>query len=195
MPRVANAEIRDKIVEAARERLWHYGFRKTTIDEIAADAGVGKGTVYLYFDSKEDIALAIMTDFKLRSLEQVRLIASTLDKDPVQKLAEMLLHPIVAAHERCRQSPAALEMIVAVRPHLQSRLKVYLDEEIRLIADVLDEGQRSGTFKVDDSLLIARTLKCMCAGFWPPYPCIEGLEAIREEVARMVQLVYEGLRA
>ncbi len=68
MARAANSEVRLKILEAAKERLWHFGFKKTTIDEIAADAGVGKGTVYLHFNSKEDIALAIMSEFKTESL-------------------------------------------------------------------------------------------------------------------------------
>jgi AcrR family transcriptional regulator len=50
MARVAKENIREKILEAAERRLWHYGIKKTTIDEIAADAGVGKGTVYFPCD-------------------------------------------------------------------------------------------------------------------------------------------------
>jgi AcrR family transcriptional regulator len=55
-----SCETRQAILEAARSRFLHYGYKKTTIDEIAADAGVGKGTVYLYFGGKEDILLTPM---------------------------------------------------------------------------------------------------------------------------------------
>ncbi len=194
MPRVAQSDVRRKILDAAEERLWHYGFKKTTIDEIAADAGVGKGTVYLYFDSKEDIALAIMAHFKAESIERLQEIVRAPEKDPVQKLKEMLTGPILMAHERCLQSPSALEMIVAVRPHIQVRMRPYLDQEIALIAQVLEDGNREGRFAVDDSVQTAQTLKRMCAGFLPPYPCVEGAGMIRSEVESIVELAYCGFR-
>src|SRR5271168_2046080 len=83
MSRIAKENVREKILHAAEKRLWHYGFRKTTIDEIAADAGVGKGTVYLYFDSKEDIALAIMGQYKTDTLERLGAIARDTQLSPI----------------------------------------------------------------------------------------------------------------
>lgn len=194
MPRVAQSDVRQKILDAAEQRLWHYGFKKTTIDEIAADAGVGKGTVYLYFECKEDIALAIVARFKAESLEHLRAIASDPEKDHVQKLKEMLTDPILKAHERCLQSPSALELILAVRPHIQAHLKPYLDREVALIAEVLEDGNHAGRFAIDDSVLTAQTLKRMCSGFMPPYPCVEGTGLIQAEVARIVDLAYCGFR-
>jgi AcrR family transcriptional regulator len=194
MPRLAQADVRQKIMNAAEERLWHYGFKKTTIDEIASDAGVGKGTVYLYFDSKEDIALAIMAQFKIESLAQLEKISQSSHLDTQHKLKEMLSNPIVRAHARCLLSPSAQEMLIAVRPHIQARMQPYLEQEIALIANVLDEGNRLGILAVDDKIQTARTLKLMCSGFWPPYPCVDGIEAIKSEVAHIVDLAYHGLR-
>ena len=70
-----HGDVRQKILDAAQHRLWHYGYKKTTIDEIASDAGVGKGTVYLHFDSKEDIGLAIMAQYKETSLHEIEAVA------------------------------------------------------------------------------------------------------------------------
>jgi AcrR family transcriptional regulator len=44
-----------RILDAATSRFARFGFKKTSIDEIAKDAGVGKGTVYLVAQSKEDL--------------------------------------------------------------------------------------------------------------------------------------------
>jgi AcrR family transcriptional regulator len=44
-----------RILDAAQTLFWRYGVRRTSIDDIAAEAGVAKGTVYLYFDSKETL--------------------------------------------------------------------------------------------------------------------------------------------
>src|SRR5438128_278676 len=48
-------EKRETILHAAVRAFARFGFRKTSIDEIAKDAGVAKGTVYLACDSKEDL--------------------------------------------------------------------------------------------------------------------------------------------
>ncbi|WP_294940764.1 alpha-D-ribose 1-methylphosphonate 5-phosphate C-P-lyase PhnJ, partial [Tardiphaga sp.] len=61
--------IRRAILEAARKRFLHYSYKKTTIDDIGQDAKVGKGTVYLYFDSKEDILLTIAQGVKRNATE------------------------------------------------------------------------------------------------------------------------------
>src|SRR5262249_16762278 len=54
---LAPAQIRDAILDAAERLLARYGFKKTTIDDLAREAGIGKGTVYLHFPSKEEVAL------------------------------------------------------------------------------------------------------------------------------------------
>jgi AcrR family transcriptional regulator len=46
---------RECILDAARRAFARFGFKKTSVDEIARDAGVAKGTVYLACDSKEDL--------------------------------------------------------------------------------------------------------------------------------------------
>ena len=43
-------------IQAAAEKLFlHYGFRKTSVDQIAREAGIGKGTIYNYFRNKEEL--------------------------------------------------------------------------------------------------------------------------------------------
>ena len=84
--RIAKENVRGKILDAAERRLLHYGFKKTTIDEIAADAGVGKGTVYLYFDSKEEITLTILCGYKASVLHKQGDIAADATLSTVDKL-------------------------------------------------------------------------------------------------------------
>jgi len=189
-----HGDVRQKILDAAEHRLWHYGYKKTTIDEIASDAGVGKGTVYLYFENKEDIGLAIMAQFKEQSLSEIEEIARDPQKTPKEKLTEMLQRPMLTAHRRCSESPETLELVVAIKPHIQKRLLPYLEKEYALLAGVLDEGNRQGVFAVPDTLRAARTLKMMCLGFLPPYPCVSEQSEIAAEIAEIVELTTRGLR-
>ena len=189
-----HGDVRQKILDAAEQRLWHYGFKKTTIDEIASDAGVGKGTVYLYFNGKEEIGLAIVSAYKKRGLLQIEAIARDPQLSPIQKLTKMLQYPVLDVYQSCRQSPAMQEMIVAIKPHIRKHIQPLAEQEHEILAEVLEEGNRLGVFDVPDPLGAARTLKTMTTGLMPPYPCVFGSEEIAEEIADIVALTVRGLR-
>ena len=53
------AEIKEKIIQAAVESFAQTGFDRTKMEDIAKRLGLSKGTLYLYFKSKEDLFLAI----------------------------------------------------------------------------------------------------------------------------------------
>lgn len=194
MARTLQRDIRAKILDAARDRMHHYGFKKTTIDEIAADAGVGKGTVYLYFDSKEDLALAILVQFKERTILRMRDIAGDPGKTLSAKLTEMLSFPIMEAQESCNTNSGAIEIIMSVRPHIQSRLRPYIEHELAILAEVLEQGNQQGLLDVADTMSTARTLKNMVNGFWPPYPCTPENMGVEEAIRDIVTLAIRGMR-
>lgn len=194
MARVPKENIRERILEAAEKRLWHFGLKKTTIDEIASDAEVGKGTVYLYFDSKEEIAIAIMGKYKAETVEQQAAIARDESLNPLEKLHRMVKLPVMAASATCSQYPQALEVVVAVKPHFALRLQPHIKREIELIADVLEEGNRQGLFDIENAVKCATTLKQMTLGFMPPYPCFTELQQIEAALDNMVDLAFCGLK-
>lgn len=55
-----NDEREQRILSAAAERIAHYGYDKTTVEEIARDAGISKGAIYLHFKSKEQLFEALL---------------------------------------------------------------------------------------------------------------------------------------
>ncbi|MFO0688879.1 MAG: TetR/AcrR family transcriptional regulator [Myxococcota bacterium] len=55
------AESRRRILESAREVFFRDGFMKANLDEVAEKAGVAKGTLYRYFESKADLYVAVLT--------------------------------------------------------------------------------------------------------------------------------------
>jgi AcrR family transcriptional regulator len=72
MPKVTSlykSEIRDKIIQAAIQSFSQTGFDRTKVDDIAKRLGVSKGTIYLYFDSKEELFLAIC-EYYLRVMKE-----------------------------------------------------------------------------------------------------------------------------
>jgi AcrR family transcriptional regulator len=60
MPKIVDKEqMRQEILDASLNAFLKYGFHKTTMEKIAKEAGIAKGTLYLYFSSKEELTQGI----------------------------------------------------------------------------------------------------------------------------------------
>lgn len=74
-----NDERHTRILDATRKLLIHYGYDKTTVSDIAKEAGISKGAVYLEFQSKDALVHALMTHDIYAYAEQVFDILQGLD--------------------------------------------------------------------------------------------------------------------
>jgi AcrR family transcriptional regulator len=81
---------RQRILEAARKRFRYYGVRKTTMQEIARDAGVAVGTLYLYFKDKDDLLVACTDEYVTRHRRQAEAILNS-DASAADKLRRYVL--------------------------------------------------------------------------------------------------------
>ena len=194
MARIQRENLREQILDAAEKRLWHFGLKKTTIDEVASDAGVGKGTVYLYFESKEDIAIAIMARYKEDILLEQTEIARDRKLSPGERLHSVVSIPIMRAYTKCNANPQAMEVIIMLKPHLAQRMQPYSEQEVALIAEVIEDGNQQGIYKVADTMTVARTVKRATSGFLPPYPCVSDEQEIERELRRIVDMAIRSFR-
>jgi AcrR family transcriptional regulator len=70
------AATRNKIIETAIRLFSERGIQAVTVDEIAAEADVGKGTIYNYFPAKEDIIVGFMVEFERTVQSQLKNLES-----------------------------------------------------------------------------------------------------------------------
>lgn len=78
------AAARSRILSEAIELFSRHGIDAVTVDQIAAAADVGKGTIYNYFETKEDIVVAFMADLEARV--QIRLRRFITGKEPLDAI-------------------------------------------------------------------------------------------------------------
>ena len=164
-------------MRAARQRFLHYGFKKTTIDEIAQDAGVGKGTVYLHFAGKDALLLTLILDVKRGINDQIRAIAAS-SAAPEERLRRMILASIGSVHEACTGTAHGAELVDDLRAHLKGQPE-FRDAFTRenetkrdALAGVIGEGVRAGVFApTNDVRDAAHLLHAAFASFYPPYVC------------------------
>ena len=146
--RVAGGDKREAILRAATRVFAHNGYFNSKVADIAREAGVADGTVYLYFKSKEEILHSIfdrsVDDALAAARKQIELIS-----DPREKLRRIaLLH--------LERLGADRDLAVVFQVELRGSTKFMEEfsaagfaEYLSLIRSSFEEGQRAGLFRAD----------------------------------------------
>jgi len=149
---------RDAILDATDQLLARYGYRKMTIDDLAKEVGIGKGSVYLHFDSKEEIALSHI-DRIIERLKSSLYTTAQSKVSPEKKLRKMLIDRVMLRFDSVQHYSQSLnELLAQLRPRLLERRKRYFEEEAQIFGNVLAEGKAEGVFKLKDPAETGRTL-------------------------------------
>ena len=141
--------VRDAILDATDVLLWKFGYRKMTIDDLAREVGIGKGTVYLHFPSKEEIALSHIDRIIERLKKRLWEIADS-SLPPEQKIKNMLVERVMYRFDAVQHYSTSLnELLAHVRPRLLERRRRYFEEEANVFARVITQGNVLGIFAGD----------------------------------------------
>ena len=81
---------RENILKIAREIFSKYGYKKTTLDDIANAVRKGKSSLYYYFESKEDLFQAVITKEANILAHELEIVINR-NTDPVEKLRDYIL--------------------------------------------------------------------------------------------------------
>ncbi|WP_170111328.1 TetR/AcrR family transcriptional regulator [Mangrovibacterium marinum] len=144
---------RENILKIAQEIFSKYGYKKTTLDDIANAVRKGKSSLYYYFSSKEDLFQAVI-------LKEVEILKRELEKvilrntDPVEKLRDYILTKL-NTYRGLANFYHALENDVTAIEFIDNIKNKYNQEEIRMIKRILIEGVRKNAFDVKDFTLVA----------------------------------------
>jgi AcrR family transcriptional regulator len=193
-PLVGNT--RDGILDAMERLLARYGYKKTTMDDLAREAGIGKGTIYLHFPSKEEAALCSIDRVVDRVQERVRaLAASPLSAD--ERLRAMLAARVLMRFDSVQAYSQALDdLFESLRPAYMARRNRYFKVETEIFARVLREGRRKRLFSVSDVNATADAL-LLATNALLPYslsPAELGKRTeIEKKVGRLANLLLQGL--
>ncbi|MBW1797568.1 MAG: TetR/AcrR family transcriptional regulator [Deltaproteobacteria bacterium] len=135
-----------KIIEAATKVFAKKGFYKAKISEIAREAQVADGTIYIYFENKDDILICLFEEQMKVVLDNMVMQISEED-DPVKKLEKFAL-----VHLRLVEQNKNMAEIIQVEVRQSSKfMKEYRNDPfaqyLELIADIIRVGQEKGFFK------------------------------------------------
>jgi TetR/AcrR family transcriptional repressor of nem operon len=158
---------REQILEAAGRLIHLRGFHNTSVDDILRESGVGKGNLYYYFKSKDELGYASLD----RTLERIR--EEILEKvfapgaDPWKQIEAFLDYPVERARKEgctggCPLGNLALEMS-DIHEGFRTRLSHAFGQLQSKIETTLVEARAQGTLRVGTD--IPRLAQFTIAGF------------------------------
>jgi AcrR family transcriptional regulator len=143
---------RDRIIEAALKLFANESYQAVTMDRVAESAGVAKGTLYLYFQSKEDLYLGILTD-GMESM--VRDYQASVDANADVKAR--LRHAVTMSVEFYDRRRDLLRLMMTEEPRMpaaRNRIRdEWRDRGVKFFNSLIEEGIQSGVFRAVDSLM------------------------------------------
>ena len=190
-------EAREAILDATDRLFERYGYRKTTVEDIAQESAVCRGTVYLYFKNKEEIALSWLGRYNARVRERMREIAAE-PAPATERIRKMLLARILTRLDNIQHLSVSLdELFSTMRPLILEHRQKCQENEAELLAAVLNEGKAKGVFHFEDALTTARLLTLATASLLPYSLSVRQLGERAELETRangLVELLLDGVK-
>lgn len=147
----------DAIIEAAVRVIAENGYHNSQVAKIAREAGVADGTIYLYFENKEDILISL---FQEKMGQLIGIMEREMKK---YNSAREKLHRIVELHLGFLQADRNLAFVTqiqlrqadqTIREGISEPLLAYF----KLIEEVLSQGIEQGEFSSDLEVRLARSM-------------------------------------
>lgn len=144
-----------EIIEAACTVFAEHGFAAAKLDEIARRAGVAKGSIYLYFDTKEELFRAVVRTAIAPDFDRIKTAAEAFD-GPFAELAPRLLAGVAAAMEADRL-PGVVKMVIGESRNFPDLARIWhddlLSQALETLTGIIERAQERGEIVAGDPRL------------------------------------------
>ncbi|MGZ7046575.1 MAG: TetR/AcrR family transcriptional regulator [Candidatus Aminicenantales bacterium] len=197
MRQIAQREdIRDLILDGVDVLLARHGFKKMTMEDLARQVGIGKGTIYLHFRGKEELTLSHIDRIAERLLARLEELARSADP-PDERLRKMLAERVLYRFDSVTHYSQSLnDLLSSVRKSLLARREVHFDKEAAVLERVLRDGVRRGVLACPDPASAAHVLVWSTNSLLPFSLTTRELgkrKEMEERVSRIADALLKGL--
>jgi AcrR family transcriptional regulator len=186
------SEKRGQILSLAKKRFERFGYNKTTVDEIASDAGVSKRTLYQEFESKEKILQEL---FMFEALSVRKAVLNQIKKitDPSEKLQTYLR----LGKKYLDQNPFIGNVLNDesgfFAPFLKDEPRVVEEGIEEIMVSILKEGMEKGVFRKMDEKVVGHCIFLTFKGF--TYGKREGGKPFGNQTIEVLDFIVNGIIA
>jgi AcrR family transcriptional regulator len=184
---------RAQILDAAERLFRHYGPGKTTIGDIARATGIGVGSVYLEFSSKDEIVAELARRRHDRVIEAMRTAARS--GSFARRLSAALEARVEALFELAAQGAHACDLVLCGSRPVKHAYGRFREAELALVRDLVEAGVRAGELAPQDPAVTAELVQRAHASFSPPWLFEQERQSVIGAVRAMNALLLHGIAA
>jgi AcrR family transcriptional regulator len=190
-----NDSIKNSILDVARELFAKFGYKKTTMEDIAQALGKGKSSLYYYFKNKEDIFQAVidweseMLFSKLRTIVSAKLPAD----EKMRKYVEVRMETL---RDLENYHKALVDDTLAGFGFLDHLKDNSAKEEASMIKQILEEGLAVGLFQLKNSQMAAIAISVALKGLEMPLfrsNDSKSIEELKNQLNNILNILFFGL--
>jgi len=164
---VNKEEFRKKIIKSAGQIFSRYGFKKTTMDEIAKTLKMGKSSIYYYFESKEEIFEAVVLNEANILRNELTTAIKSVDS-PIDKMKNYVFVRMKAFEKLSNYYNAIFDKNLDHFDFIEHIREKYDREEIAILRLIIYHGARKRVFKVENSEYTAMAIQTTLKGLEVP---------------------------
>ena len=147
----------DNIIEAAVKIIAQNGYHNSQVSKIAREAGVADGTIYLYFQNKEDILISVFNNKMSQFINHIREKTEQIE-EPLDKLKNL-----IRLHFSSLEADRNLALVTQIElrqsnPSIREAISEIIRQYYILIEDILKMGIDKGVIKKDLDVKLARKM-------------------------------------
>jgi len=185
-------EFRKKVIITAGEIFSHYGFKKTTMDEIAKALKMGKSSIYYYFSSKEEIFEAVVL-YEANVLRNELTTAIKSVESPVEKLRNYVFVRMKSFEKLSNYYNAIFDKNLDHFDFIETVRSRYDREELAILRLLLYHGARKKVFNVKNSEYTALAVQTTLKGFEVPLFWKKKEVNIEERLNATLDVLFNGI--
>ncbi|MEZ4486656.1 MAG: TetR/AcrR family transcriptional regulator [Cyanobacteriota/Melainabacteria group bacterium] len=158
------------IVEKAKELFASKGYEKTSIADIARELGIGKGSVYLDFGSKEEILIRIVQKFAMDIEARMFELADTKEGSTLEVMRSMFKEQIMLVYDNVSRDFHTPEALLHTSVQFKARFSDFHVRKRELVTRLLKEAAAKGEIdkgKANQETAVAFLMSVSC--LYPPY--------------------------
>lgn len=184
---------KQQIIVAAGIIFERYGFKKTTMDDIAYAAGKGKSSLYYYFKNKEEVFEAVVAHEAEQLVAEINTAINT-SHSAVDKLRSYVNVRMKRFVERGNLATALNDNFLATFSFIEKIRNNYSDFEIDMIAGIINQGIDRKEFKpVDANFTGEAILTCMIGFEIPLLTQSKTIEESVNKINNVIDIFFYGI--
>lgn len=188
----AKEDVRKFIINVAQKTFSHFGFKKTTVDDIAEAARKGKSSIYYYFNSKEEIFEAVVEKEATTLITEILNEINTTD-DPKEKIRKYILARMRGIKNLGNFYNALKNDYLSSFESVEKLRIKYDQEEHNIIKNILQEGIDKNIFNIKDTKKTAMAIVTAMKGLEISLIISDNEHQVEDRLDDLLDILYFGI--